>query len=209
MTEPKVSKRRKPGQKENEELIAVLAKAFQETPDDVWSMFPEIAAKLDERLTPKRSPSNAESLHYYYLGERERDYRLKMLISILEKWKNTGISKEEAVEALESAATLREEAASFKDTLLVLLEKVLQFPLIEREERTMYFQKGKPEHHTFTLARGIVLSLTWDRKLIKISFDPREYSLRQKALSFVGAGSDTDSDVARRHDFYLEDAFGR
>lgn len=209
MTEPKVSKRRKPGQRENEELIAVLAKAFQETPDDVWSIFPEIAAKLDKRLGAKRSPSNSESLHYSYLGERERDYRLKALISIIEKWKQTSISKEEAIEALESAAALKEQAATYTGTLLVLLEKALQFPLTGKEIRTLYFQKGKPEHHTFTLARRIVLSLTWDRKLIKISFDPGEYSLRQKALSFVGAGSDTDSDVARRHDFYLEDAFGR
>lgn len=209
MTKPKVSKKRKPEQKENGELISLLAKAFQETPDDVWSMFPEIAAKLDERLTPKRSPSKAESLHYSNLGERERDYRLKALISIIEKWERTSISTEEAIEALESAAALKELAASFKGTLLVLLEKALQFPLAGKEVRTLYFQKGKPEHHTFTLARGIVLSLTWDRKLIKISFDPREYSLRQKALSFVGAGSDTDSDVASRHDFYLEDSFGR
>ena len=85
---------------------------------------------------------------------------------------------------------------------------MLNFPFTAKEEQTIYFQKGKPEHHTYTLARGIILSLTWDRKLIKIAFNPKEFAVKQKLFSFVGMGSDTATDVARRHDYYLEDAFG-
>lgn len=209
MTGPKAAKKRKPEQREREELIGMIEKEYREAPEDMWASYPSIAAKLDKLLSPKRSPSNSESLHYSYLGEREREHRLSTLISIIEKWKRTGISKEEAIEALESAAALKEEASPYKDTLLVFLETVLQFPLTGREEKTLYLQKGKPEHHAVNLARGIMLSLTWDRKLIKISLDPGEYSLRQKALSFVGSGSDKNPDVARRHDFYLEDSFGQ
>ena len=186
----------------------MLAKEFREAPEDMWAWFPEIAAKLDKLLTPKRPASNSESLHYSYLGERERDFRLKTLASIIETSKDTDITQEEAVEALENAAALREQAEPYKDAVLTLLGKALQFPLDHAEAKTMHFQKGKPEHHTYALARGITLSLTWDRKLIKITFDPMEFSVRRKALSFVGVASDKDRDVARRHDFYLENAFG-
>jgi hypothetical protein len=71
------------------------------------------------------------------------------------------------------------------------------------EKQTISLIKGKAEHHSYSLIRGVTLSLTWDSKLIKIDIDPDELDKRRKALSFVGCDSDIRPDVAYRHDEYL------
>jgi hypothetical protein len=83
------------------------------------------------------------------------------------------------------------------------VHKILDLPLVPEKPTSISFLKGKPVHHTYSLIRGLTLSLTWDGKLIKIELDPKELQFRQQALSFVGIGSDTRSDVAREHDAYL------
>lgn len=46
-----------------------------------------------------------------------------------------------------------------------------------------------------SILRGVVLHLTWDRKL----------KLRDKALKFVGVSEDKAKDTAEHHDNYLAD----
>lgn len=76
MTEPKVSKRRKPEQKETEELISLLAKAFQETPDaypgaahflsstllgDRFCRYPALSGCVGQDAFPDRNPEPLNS----------------------------------------------------------------------------------------------------------------------------------------------------
>ena len=60
---------------------------------------------------------------------------------------------------------------------------------------------------TVPVVRGVDLHLTWEFELLKVTMDPNQWRLRQRALSIVGIGKDTASDVAENHDYYLMDAF--
>ena len=51
------------------------------------------------------------------------------------------------------------------------------------------------------------MHLNWDFKLIKVTMDPNQWRLRSQALSIIGIGKETATDVAENHDDYLLDAF--
>ena len=57
------------------------------------------------------------------------------------------------------------------------------------------------------VVRGVDLHLTWEFKLVKVTMDPYQWRLRGQALSIIGIGKDTATDVAENHDDYLVDAF--
>ena len=78
------------------------------------------------------------------------------------------------------------------------------------ESRSIQILKGKRVHHTYSLIRGITLSLTDDGKLIEMDLDARELEYRHRALSLIGIGRDKDgaTDVAENHDAYLEEIYG-
>lgn len=183
-----------------------LIKLFQESPSELWSYYPGIADKIEKHLHHKKSSRGKDSPFYSYLTEREREFRFNSLRSVMEKYQNKSeVSKEDVIKALEDAAALREYAEEFKNSLLAIVQKMLVIPLNAAQKETIYINKGKSEHHSYSLIRGLKLSLTWDGKLIKIEMDPAEFEKRRKALSFVGCGSDTQSDVAQRHDTYFGD----
>ena len=204
----KKHKKRKPEERERDEIVRLLIKEFQEAPEEVRSYYPHIADKLDRYISPKKPSRRAESPFYFYLTEREREFRLSSLCSIMEKFQGDGqVSKEEAIKALEDAAALRDYAEGFKDSLLALAQRVLGLSLNTEEEQPISLIRGKAEHHSYVLVRGVTLSLTWDGKLIKITPNRQEFDQRQKALSLVGCGYDKQPDVAYKHDAYLGSSF--
>ena len=142
-----------------------------------------------------------------YMTERERGFKLRSLGELIERYRSMGsLPSEEAHRALALAAALREHAEAYKQTLLEMVERVLGLHLDSPEPEKLSVVKGKLEHHTFQLARGVTLSLAWDGALLAITLDPHQWWLRSQALSIVGIGRDQASDVAERHDDYLADA---
>lgn len=137
----------------------------------------------------------------------EREFKLNALSEITDQYKAAGtLPPEEARRSLALAAALREHAAPYKQTLLEIAERVLGLPLSSQTPDKLTFLKGKPVHHTFELARGLTLSLAWDGEVIAVGLDTSQWRLRSQALSIVGIGHDTASDVVERHDDYLADA---
>ncbi len=204
----KKHKKRKPEERERDEIVRLLIKEFQEAPEELRSYYPHIADKIERHISPKKPSRDRERPFYHYLTEREQEFRLNSLRSIIEKFQADGqVSKDEAIKALEDAAALQDHAEAFKDSLLALAQQALGLSLDAGEKQTISLIRGKAEHHSYVLVRGVTLSLTWDRKLIKIVVNPEELVQRQKALSLVGCGSDSESDVAIRHDAYLGSSF--
>jgi len=201
-------KKRKPEEREKDEIVRLLIKEYQEAPDELWSNYPHIADKLDRHISPKKPSRDSERTFYHYLTEREQEFRLNSLRPIIEKFQAGGqVSKDEAIRALEDAAALQDYAEAFKDSLLALAQRALGLSLDTGEKQPISLIRGKAEHHSYVLVRGVTLSLTWDRKLIKIDVAPKELADRRKALSLVGCGHDKQPDVARKHDAYLGSSF--
>ena len=138
------------------------------------------------------------------MTEREREFKISALSQLIGQYKSgDGLEADEAAKALSLAAALRQHEQPHKDTLLELVTTVLGLPLTSDKPEKVSIAKGKPEHHTFELVRGVTLSLAWDGALVALRFDPIEYRRRQKALSFVGIAADSNTDVARNHDAYI------
>ena len=192
------------GQSLKNELFGLLIQEFQNDPDHLRSHFPEIAARLETATADRKHPP-ADAYFSTNLTERERDFRLNSLRSIVTRF-NEGkdVSREDAIKALEDAASLKEQAEPFKDVVLDMARQVLDLSVTPEEATSVSFLKRKQVHHSYDLIRGMTLRLTWDGKLIKIEVDSKELELRRKALSIVGIGSDGRKDVATNHDSYLE-----
>ena len=62
-----------------------------------------------------------------------------------------------------------------------------------------------------SLIMGVFLELDGDGRLVSISIDPTRIRKRRRLMEFVGAGRDSEADVALRHDDYLamQDPHGR
>ena len=144
------------------------------------------------------------------MTEQEREFNLRSLSEITDRYKTTGtLSPEEGRRALSQAAALREYASRYKQMLLEIVVRVLGLPLNSQKPEKLSFLNSKSEHHTFELARGLTLSLAWDGELTAIALDPQQWRIRAQALSIVGMGVDQPSDVAEKHDEYLADAIQR
>ena len=196
------------GDAQKEELVTLLVKAYQEYPEELSSYFPELASKVRELTTPASPPSRTESIAHPLLTERSRGFRQNSLRATLDKAGNGEvISKEEAVKALEDAAALREHAWHSREEVSDIALMAFDLPSVPEESVSVLFLRDKPVHHTYSLIRGMTLSLTWDGRLIKVDLDAKELKFRRKALSIIGIGSDTQSDVAENHDTYLAEIY--
>ena len=193
--------------KDKDVLAEMVLNLYQIDPQRLREALPEAAEHLDRLLAPP--PERRVNDSPFGLTEREREFRLNSLDSILEKAAGSeAVSKEQAVKALEDAAALREHAWDSREAVMGLARSVFDLPVAPEKSLSIPLLKGKPVHHTYELIRGVNLSLTWDGKLIRIDLNAQELRIRQKGLSFVGIGSDTKSDVAENHDAYLDEIYG-
>ena len=193
-----------PEDKQRDEIVTLAIKAYGESPEEMESYFPELADKLKEFITPAKSPSRIETIGSSPLTEKEKQFRLDALRSALNRFRGGATaSKEEAVKVLEDAAALGEDSRIFKRDILSAVLEPLNLSLHPEESTSVIFLKGKRVHHTYSLIRGITLSLTRDGKLIRMDLDAKDLKHRHTTLSIIGIGSDTATDVAENHDTYL------
>ncbi len=191
--------------RESQARIGDLAvNLFHQNPATFWSLSPDLANAIEQHLQTSVRGRRRVPLSEGYMTEREREFKLQSLSELTARYRAAGtLQPDEARQALALSAALREHAVRHKAVLLEIMGHVLHLSLDSQKPEKLVFRKGKPEHHSFSLIRGLTLSLAWDGELIGIAFDPKEYAFRQKALSIVGIASDTQPDVAEHHDAYL------
>jgi predicted nucleic acid-binding protein len=66
-----------------------------------------------------------------------------------------------------------------------------------RTDRTRLVFRREETHHKFTLARGVVLHLSWNKKLIRIELDEAEWDQRSRELAIVGGRVNGESTPAK------------
>jgi hypothetical protein len=189
-------------------MVDALLTKYRAEPQRFRSYLPDIAQMLDA-LQPERKAVTT----VFALTERERARRIESLQEAMKRLDTKKLGKEEAIVALEDYAVLLEDNRVPEDLdfdkkmkfFKVLLGKGPSFyksqiivPVRENNEQ-LEVVKSTP------LVRGVRLNLTWDAKLVSVSIAPERYRERKKFLAFVGLGTDSASDVAERHDYYLSE----
>lgn len=185
-------------------IADVAIRLFQENPGSFWTALPELANAIELHLQSGSRGRSRVPVFEGYMTEREREFKLNSLAALAGRYQTTStLEAVEASRALALAAALGEHAQTYKGILLEIAQMALGLSLTSDKPEKITISKGKSEHHTFELVRGVTLSLAWDGALVAMRFDPIEYRRRQKALSFVGIAADSNTDVARNHDAYL------
>ena len=194
--------------KSRAKIVRTILEKFKRDPDSIASFFPEVYKELcglktkNSRLVPEAYESG-----HGELTELERRTREAKLRKIVEKFQTGAtLSKDEGLELLEHLASLSLKQVPEYPIALKAVERVLSINFNEERDQTRLFRKGRTGKIQ-RLLPGIELYLTWDGKMLKIKWHKYDIIRRNKALSFVGRGADSQSDVAGRHDEYLAKAF--
>ena len=197
------------GDKEN--LVRKVLAVYRDAPDKLRAALPDVADLLDNRLSPAPIVRNNSSP--FGLTQRERDFHREALESIVRRFRSLTI--EEAIQGLEHGAVLlHDNRGTFvpmpreRDELRKLVRKVTGIrPRKTGQPAEKVIREGEASRQVPVVA-GLLLHLTWEFKLVKVTMDPYQWRRRCQALSFVGKGRDKDgaTDVAENHDDYLVDA---
>lgn len=190
-------------------LLQALIGKYATSPEALEKTLPEVARILASlRQVPKRNAS----VDIFQLTPVERQRRQESLRKALDKLsKVKGLSREEAIQALEDAAALIgafpfEPLALSKQDIAKLIKQASGLSVTTKGKlQTSVLREGEQAREAYLL-RGVKLNLTWDKKLLSIEINPKELAVRAKALSIIGIGSDTATDVAARHDDYFVEA---
>ncbi len=195
-------------QEDKETLTQKVVGVYQTAPERLREALPEVAELLDD-LASAAARDLASSP--FGLTYREQSFLPASLQAALDRAAGgEALTKEEAVETLEAAAVLGDDGWHLRHEVLDVAGAAFDFTLVPEESQSIQILKGEQVHHTYSLIRGITLSLTRDGKLIKIDLDAKELKYRHQALSIIGIGRDKDNatDVAENHDAYLEEIYG-
>jgi hypothetical protein len=186
----------------NRILESVLNK-YRYDRDRLKAALPEVVDRLDDLSKPVQQKAGSS----FGLTELEATHQREKLNRLLQKLQQEPLNREEAATALEAWGALvyggRLDEGLLEEKLweLITLSTGLDASKVTRRTTKVVRKAEAPRH--IPIVRGVTLNMTWDMHLASITIDPKELSLRRKALMFVGMASDSARDVAEKHDEYL------
>ena len=195
--------------KDKDVLAEMVVDVYRVDSQRLRRAIPEAAEYLNGLLDQPGGKGRSDGP--FGLTERERNFHKDALKRLL---KSRSLTAEEALKGLEHGAVLLDDNASRFEPMDPSREEMLR--LVRRATGIRPRKKGKSVEkvvgegdasRVVPVVRGVDLHLTWDFKLLKVTLDPKEWELLCRALSFVGAGVDSTTDVAERHDDYLADVY--
>ena len=190
---------------DKEALAQRVLEVYQGDPTRVRSALPEVADLLGGLVGAETRGRGSESP--FGLTERERDFHRETLEGLLRRSRT--LTPKDAVSGLEHAASLLADDFTPghppRQALLRLVRKATGIQPRKTGKRIeKVLGEGEPSR-TVPVVRGVDLHLTWEFKLVSVTMDPEQWRLRAQALSIVGMGTDSATDVAEHHDDYLAD----
>jgi hypothetical protein len=197
--------------KDRDELAERVLEVYRADPERLRETMPEVADLLDRLASPATILPRNESP--FGLTQRERNFHQEALDGILRRFRY--LTEDETVAGLEHGANLLADGFipeySSRQTLRLNLLKLVRKATGIQPRKTgqpveRVIRQGETSR-SIPVVRGVYLHLTWEFKLLKVTMDPHQWRLRCQALSFVGMGRDTATDVAENHDDYLMDAY--
>ena len=191
---------------DKEAVTQRVLEVYQGDPARLKSALPEVADLLSGLVGAATALRGDESS--FGLTERERNFHTEALDGLLRR--SSSLTQAEAVAGLEHAASLLVDGFTPgyppRQVLLRLVRKATGIQPRKTGRPVEAVLAEEESSRTVPVVRGVDLHLTWDFKLVRVTMDPDQWRLRARALSIVGMGTDTATDVAERHDDYLADA---
>ncbi|MBI4333292.1 MAG: hypothetical protein HY673_18665 [Chloroflexi bacterium] len=180
-------------------ILAAILNTYKVDPKRFRKYLPEIAQQLGQHPA-----SRAGEDHRSILTRLERERLTNSLTELLSKKERT---REKAIRALEYCATLiRDETLPDRvgrKTLIELLRLATNTNIGKITKNTGIDIRQGEEAGEIAILRGIHVHLTWNDRLVAVSFIPSKMKEAAKAMRLVGIARDQASDVAARHDYYL------
>ena len=190
-----------------DELTQKVLDVYQEDPERLRELLPEVAILLDEFQSRRQTRRVDRSS--FGLTERERNFHTGALENILRRFRS--LDQAGAVKGLEHGANLLVDDFTPgyppRQELLKLVRKATGIQPRKTGKPVETVVREGESSRIVPVVRGVDLHLTWEFKLIKVTMDPYQWRLRSQALGIIGIGKDTADDVAKDHDDYLVDAF--
>ena len=190
-----------------DELTQKVLDVYQEDPERLRELLPEVAILLDELQSHRQTRRVDRSS--FGLTERERNFHTGALENILRRFRS--LDQAGAVKGLEHGANLLVDDFTPgyppRQELLKLVRKATGIQPRKTGKPVETVVREGESSRIVPVVRGVDLHLTWEFKLIKVTMDPYQWRLRSQALGIIGIGLDTADDVAKDHDDYLVDAF--
>ena len=143
------------------------------------------------------------------LSDREKAHHVASLSCVLERRE---LASSDAVKALESCAILVQDdfmTPHVDHQSVVLLFKAAfgKTPAAIRENTSIPIEghgTEEPVYHS-SLVRGVIAELDPGMRLVSITVTPRKVREGNEMMGIVGIGQDSRTDVAARHDDYLDE----
>ena len=206
------------------QLIDILQAKRREDPDGFREYLPDIARLLVE--PPQRRVGRQST---FGLTERELSYHRAGLSDVLGKLNGGPIVAEEAVKGLRHCAHLiRDGSLQYTgesevvnggmphevgyEVLKSLVRATIgKSPGSYRAKTTIPVGEGGDVLERISVIMGVFLELDRDGRLVSVSIDPGRFKKRRKLMRIIGIGTESEPDVALRHDDYLamQDPHGR
>ena len=206
------------------QLIDILQAKRREDPDGFRQYLPDIARLLVE--PPQRRVGRRST---FGLTERELSYHRAGLSDVLGKLNGGPIVAEEAVKGLRHCAHLiRDGSLQYTgesevvnggmphemgyEVLKSLVRAAIgKSPGSYRAKTTIPVGEGGGVLERISVIMGVFLELDRDGRLVSVSIDPGRFKKRRKLMRIIGIGTESEPDVALRHDDYLamQDPHGR
>ena len=192
---------------DKEGLAQRVLEVHQRDPERLRRILPEVAVLLDGLQAPRQIRQVNQSP--FGLTERERNFHKEALENIFRRFKS--LTQAEAIKGLEHGANLLVDDFTpgypSRQELLKLVRKATGIQPRKTGKPVDKVVREGESSRIVPVVRGLDLHLNWDFKLIIVTMDPNQWRLRSQALSIIGIGKETATDVAENHDDYLMDAF--
>lgn len=195
-----------------EELVQMVVGLYSDDPSRLRTALPEVADLLDASSSLGSPPR--ENPDPIGLTRQERDFHRQALEEILGKPRS--LTAEQSIKGLEHGAILLydnrdryEPMSQVREGLLKLVRKATGIrPRKTGKPVEKVVREGEEASRTVSVVGGLLLHLTGEFKLVKVTMDPHQWKLQCQALSVVGIGRDRDgaTDVSVNHDDYFVDA---
>ena len=205
-------------------VIDLLQSKRRKDPEGFREYLPDVA-----ELLPEPPPRRSRARPTFGLTERELSYHRVGLLGVLRKLDNGTITAEVAFKGLEHCAALIKddnlpysgELADGDDplghemgheVLMALVRAALgKSPGSYKSKTAVPVGVGGAVLEQVSVIMGVLLDLDRNGRLVSVSIDPGKYRKGRRLMKIIGIGSDPESDVAARHDYYLamQDPHGR
>ena len=186
-------------------VFMLLTERYSTDPSWFDTNWPELGEALADVGAPPRRAAPP-----FGLTENERRFRVDSLKSAIA---SDYLIPDDAITALEHCASLLRD--DWTTNGIPVAERARLFKVVSgKSHKSLKLNSVipvgnaddiEPAHH-ISLLRGVVLDMDVNMRLLSITVTPRKVREVKKLMNIAGIGSDSESDVARRHDAYLAEA---